>query len=154
MKIISHRANLNGPKNSENTLTQIDLALRYFDVEIDIWLLNGDLFLGHDLDKNLIKIDDRFLIERKSNLWIHTKNIAGACYFSKYNSISEQKFNWFYHENDPVTLTSNNYLWTYPGNHLTERSISVIPELLDKFWYKKHIDCFAICTDYPHLYEF
>ena len=50
MRIISHRGCLDGPDPSiENNLNQIDSAIKYsFDVEIDLWMLNNDLFLGHN----------------------------------------------------------------------------------------------------------
>jgi glycerophosphoryl diester phosphodiesterase len=50
MKIISHRGNLDGAVwQRENTMLYILEALaRGFDVEIDVWLSNGVLRLGHD----------------------------------------------------------------------------------------------------------
>jgi len=35
----------------------------------------------------------------------------------------------FFHQNDNVTLTSKGYMWTYPTQKLTEKSICVMPEL-------------------------
>ena len=50
MKIIAHRGLVNGPdKNKENTLPTIMSALGLgFDVEVDVWLQNNQLKLGHD----------------------------------------------------------------------------------------------------------
>ena len=50
MKIISHRGNLNGPKlELENTKEYIDIAIENnFDVEIDLWNVKNEYFLGHD----------------------------------------------------------------------------------------------------------
>ena len=49
-KIISHRGNLIGVKpECENNPTYIDQAIAEgFDVEIDVWFIDGEFFLGHD----------------------------------------------------------------------------------------------------------
>ena len=50
MILISHRGNLNGkiPEN-ENCPDYIDKAIHSgYDVEIDIWMIDNELFLGHD----------------------------------------------------------------------------------------------------------
>jgi aryl-phospho-beta-D-glucosidase BglC (GH1 family) len=50
MILISHRGNLNGPNpERENSPKYIDEAIEAgYDVEIDIWLNDGILYLGHD----------------------------------------------------------------------------------------------------------
>ena len=50
MKIISHRGNLTGPQpDKENTPEYVSRALdEGFDCEIDLWLINKDLYTGHD----------------------------------------------------------------------------------------------------------
>jgi len=50
MILISHRGNINGKFESyENEPTYIDLALsKGYDVEIDVWYVDGLLYLGHD----------------------------------------------------------------------------------------------------------
>ena len=49
-KIIAHRGLLNGPdKNDENRPEIIENALiQNFDVEIDLWFIDGKWLLGHD----------------------------------------------------------------------------------------------------------
>lgn len=44
MKIISHRANINGPDAAkENTLEQIDFVHNLgYDVEIHVWFINNN----------------------------------------------------------------------------------------------------------------
>ena len=34
----------------------------------------------------------------------------------------------FFHDSDDCVLTSKNNIWTFPGKHLTEKSICVMPE--------------------------
>ena len=51
MVLISHRGNTNGKFESyENEPMYIDKAISDgFDVEIDVWMVEGQLFLGHDI---------------------------------------------------------------------------------------------------------
>ena len=50
MKLISHRGNINGPnKEQENHPDYITSALKQgYDVEVDVWLIDGNIVLGHD----------------------------------------------------------------------------------------------------------
>ena len=50
MKIIAHRANINGPciKNENQKASIKDCLDLGYDVEIDIRSLEGKLYLGHD----------------------------------------------------------------------------------------------------------
>ena len=81
-KIISHRGYLDGPDNSvENNPSQIDLCIEYgFDVEIDVWVNQGSLYLGHDEVKEIIDIS--WFNKRIKNLWIHCKNLEALAFFS------------------------------------------------------------------------
>ncbi len=136
MLYISHRGNLNGinPKQ-ENKPSYIFNALeRSFDVEVDVWFVKGKFYLGHDEPKDLI--DSKFLKIKK--LWFHSKNIEALYELTKLN------VKCFWHQNDDVTLTSNGYIWTYPGKPLTEKSICVLPELNNI----KTFNCAGICSDF------
>lgn len=147
MKIISHRGNLNGINPiMENSIDYIEIALQKgFDVEIDIWKIDDILFLGHDIPQ--YKVDLSWIIKNVKNLWIHCKNINALIYFREKKG-SNYCFNFFWHENDTVTITSLGYIWAYPGKQPIKGSIAVMPEL-----YNDEIDlCTAICTDYPLNY--
>ncbi len=74
MKIIAHRGNLNGPNFlTENSPDQINLCIsKGYDVEIDVWYIDENFYLGHD--KPIYKISFSYLLERKEWLWIHCKN--------------------------------------------------------------------------------
>lgn len=147
MKIISHRGNLTGPeKQYENNPDRIDYCISLgLDVEVDVWDLNGQWFLGHDYPHH--KIDIEFLKERKNNLWIHCKNVESL------NLCFSTDLNYFWHENDTYTLTSKKYIWTYPGKELTNNSVSVMPEWdisIEKLSdYKPN--CYGVCSDYISL---
>jgi hypothetical protein len=137
MKIISHRGNLNGPNSiSENSILAISTALgQGFDVEIDVWFKNGKWYLGHD--KPNYKINESFLENKK--LWCHAKNLDALNLMLKNN-----KIHCFWHQNDNFTLTSKNYIWTYPNKDTRDNSIIV---LIKKQKIPKKT--FGICTDFP-----
>ena len=59
MILISHRGNIDG-KNiyDENSVPYTEKALKLgFDVEIDVWFMENNFFLGHDELKHLVKLD-------------------------------------------------------------------------------------------------
>jgi len=135
MIFISHRGNIDGPHPGlENSPKHINKAINTgFDVEIDVWYLDGKFILGHDSPQ--YEIDGKFLLN--SNLWCHAKNIEAL------NNMLSIGAHCFWHQEDFVTLTSKGFIWTYPGVDLTHRSICVLPEL---FSYSK-IECAGICSD-------
>ena len=147
MKLISHRGNIDGKMESwENEPTYIDMAISQgYDVEIDIWLVDNILYLGHDEPQ--YGIDFRWIRDRINNLWIHCKNIETLVYMNDIN----YDINYFWHQNDDVTLTNNNLLWTYPGKKLTTISIAVLPE--DVYVESELEQCYGICSDYIKKYK-
>ena len=78
MKIISHRGNVRGPiPDKENRPSYIDCAIgNGYDVEIDVRLIAGQLWLGHDEPQ--YKVEHSWLQPRKEYLWIHCKDLAAA----------------------------------------------------------------------------
>lgn len=148
MILISHRGNIDGVFDSyENEPNYIDNAIiEGYDVEVDVWYINEQLYLGHDNPK--YGVGFRWFRDRLSNLWIHCKNIESLQYFS----VCEYTFNYFWHQEDDVTLTSNNYLWTYPGKKLTNKSIAVLPEQ-EKYSDEDLNYCYGICSDYVNKYK-
>jgi glycerophosphoryl diester phosphodiesterase len=150
MKIIAHRGNIDGPNPlTENHPDTIDSAIESgFDVEIDIRYdtLDGQFYLGHD-DPQYI-VSPYWLAQRMERLWIHCKNLDALYHFVNKTG----GYNYFWHQTDDYTLTSKNYIWTYPGQPYTSSSIIVMPEssiriedLTDLVAY----NCYGICTDYP-----
>lgn len=138
MKIISHRGNLNGKnKKYENNPSHIsDLLKNNLNVEVDVWVLNKKIYLGHDKAQYLIKKD--FLLN--NNLWCHAKNLNALLYMKKINVK-----NFFWHQNDFFTLTSSGYIWTFPKNETTKKSIIVD---LEENWKEKKYNAFGVCVDY------
>ena len=143
MILISHRGNTNGKlPSAENRPDYIDEAIGFgFDVEIDVWMVDGQLFLGHD--KPQYGITWEYFKDKVDKVWIHCKNIE-ALYW-----VRETKLHYFWHENDMVTLTSKNYIWAYPGKQPIKGSIAVMPEI-----YNDDLDsCMGICSDYIKKYK-
>jgi hypothetical protein len=143
--LISHRGNINGKINElENNPNYVDKALRLgYDVEIDIWVIEGQIFLGHDEPQYQVSID--WLYKRKNELWIHCKNIESIEYFNKLMGT----YNYFWHQEDTVTLTSKNFIWAYPGKQPIKNSISVLPELFND----DVSNTIGICSDYIEKYK-
>lgn len=140
MKIISHRGNINGPDpRIENNPYHIDLVLnRGIDVEIDLWYVDENLYLGHD--EPTIPVDVNWLIYNKDKLWVHLKNLNAI-----YSPVIKD-LNYFWHENDKFTLTSKGIPWCFP-NIFLKTGVTVT---LDKEKVTKNI--FGLCTDYVEDY--
>ena len=144
MILIAHRGNINGPIDSyENEPNYIDLAIKKgYDVEVDVWYKDNMLWLGHDMPD--YGIDFRWIRDRISKLWIHCKNIDALLYFKECG----YDCNYFWHQEDTITLTSHQYIWVFPGNQPITNSIAVLPEINNDDISK----CIGVCSDYIELY--
>tara|TARA_B100000900_G_C20551680_1_gene704992 strand:+ start:1192 stop:1635 length:444 start_codon:yes stop_codon:yes gene_type:complete len=136
MFFISHRGNITGPNpKNENKISYINEAMsKNFDVEIDLWYEKKKFYLGHDSPVD--EVDMNFLENKK--LWIHCKNLDSFYELSKYN------LNFFWHEEDKITITSKGFFWNYPGTKLSKKSICVMPEKNNQ----DNLDCLGICSDF------
>lgn len=145
MIFISHRGNIIGPNNlEENKIDYIEKALfSGFDVEIDIWLFNNSLFLGHD--KPSYYVSENWLLKNKKKLWIHCKNIDALLF------LKTKDLNYFWHENDKITLTNKGHIWAYPSLEKIEKSIDVLPETYSEEKYS--FKTLGICSDYIEKYK-
>jgi len=132
----------------QNHPTQISRALGLgYDVEIDLWRVDGRWVLGHDEPEHDVSFDQL----RDPRLWIHCKNVEALHELRASNS----ELQYFWHENDLITLTSKLIMWTYFGKPETKHAMAVcvMPEVtypwhdvvdmaVAKEWY-------GMCTDYP-----
>lgn len=139
MYFISHRGNIeNKIEELENSPLYIDNALELgYDVEIDLWKIDSELFLGHDEPTYSIELD--WLIERKERLWVHCKNIESLIHLSS-NKID---LNYFWHDQDFATLTSKNFIWAKENKKLIVNSIAMIPD----FYQINYYNCIGVCSD-------
>ena len=143
MILISHRGNINGKNpHLENHPDYIDEAIALgYDVEIDLWFIDGRVYLGHDEPQ--YEVDYSWLGERTDKIWVHCKNVESL------NWIRSTVLHYFWHEEDMVTLTSKNHIWAYPGKQPIKGSIAVMPEV-----HNDDLDnCIGICSDYINDYK-
>ena len=147
MKIISHRGNIRGPiSEKENRPSYIDCAIgNGYDVEIDLRIIDGELWLGHDVPQ--YKVEHSWLQPRKEYLWIHCKDLAAAKECWEYQA--------FCHSSDSYVYTSNGKIWLHDLSMEIDSDV-IIPLIDDSAleidWRKDpYVDPYAICTDYPSL---
>ena len=137
MKLISHRGNITGRNTElENKPEYIDAAIELgYDVEVDVWYKDEDFWLGHDEPKYKISLE--YL--SKPGLWCHAKN-SDALYQMSINA--DKIMHYFWHQEDDYTITSQGYLWTYPGKKPYPNSICIGDPAL----YSKQ-SIYGICSD-------
>jgi len=143
MRLISHRGNIAGriPERENTKLYIIEALVQGYDVEVDVWYVGGELYLGHNSIQE--EIDIPFL--QNDKIWVHAKSIAAL------EACLRNDIHCFYHNEDDCVLTSQNYIWVYPGKKLGKiknRSIAVLPEYIDGEY-----DCYGVCSDYPLSYK-
>ena len=156
---IAHRGNVSGPNpGRENTSKYLDeaIALGYI-AEVDIWKVGDRLYMTHECTLNdRTEINIEWLRSRKNEIIIHCKDIVTLQFFS----CSLEDWHFYFHENDPYTLTSSNWIWAMPGCSVYEYkpkdiynsadciSICNLPELSDQ-----DVSPFAgVCSDYIENY--
>jgi hypothetical protein len=142
---ILHRGLINGPdKYKENK--ESELWKRLYDgweIEVDIWRIDGKIWLGHDEPTDLL--ENIQLLEHK-NVWVHCKNINMLQFMRETNPGAH----YFSHNVDDAVLTSDGFIWCYPGHQAGIHSIIVMPERTPDF----KIDLTTIggiCSDYTFL---
>ena len=140
MKLIAHRGNVNGPSRYENHPSYIkETVLKGFDCEVDVWVRDGEYFLGHD--GPTYGVSKSFLKHRR--LWCHAKSLEAL------QKMLQDDLHCFWHQKDDATLTSRGYIWTYPNKQLMRGSICVLPEL----GVNGNInECHGICSDFLEKY--
>lgn len=147
MILISHRGNIKGPNRpQENHPDYILKALQQgYNVEIDVWYTDK-FMLGHDKPQYIFPFD---LLEKfYTNLWIYCKNVKALIKMGEIDYLPS-RLNYFWHEEDTVTLTSKNHIWAYPGKQPIKGSIAVMPELNSDDLTK----CVGVCSDYIKNYK-
>lgn len=147
MIFISHRGNINGKNELEENKPEyiIESINLGYDCEIDLWVENNNLFLGHDLPQHEISFS--FLKKYAGSLWVHCKNIEAVTYLQ---GRTENIIHFFWHQKDDLTLTSRNIIWAYPGNQPIIKSIAVMPEMYNE---KNLENCFGVCSDEIERYK-
>jgi hypothetical protein len=139
---ISHRGNISGREpEKENSPDYLQEALsRGYHVECDVRFVKGEnsLYLGHDKPQYPVPID----FFTQGGIWAHCKDVDSLRILHR-----ERFANCFYHDKDAFTITSQGYIWCYPGNYVHD-GIVVMPEYLPK-----DMDFSAatgVCSDFIH----
>lgn len=145
MKLISHRGNLEGPNpERENHPDYIYEAIQAgYDVEIDIWFVDGKFKLGHDKPQYDFPFD--LFSNFYTKLWIHCKNLESLSQLNNLDS-NGSKLNYFFHEDDLGVLTSKGYIWS---TNQCERAVLVMPETFNQ---EPNEKTFGVCSDYVKNY--
>ena len=141
MILISHRGNINKiDRKKENSQSYIQEAIDLgYEVEIDIWLHNKCLYLGHD--NPTYKVDLNWLEKRKKHLWIHCKNFQALSYLINSN------LRIFYHLQEDYTIISDKHIWAH--NLSLVNSKCIIPLLSKKEITEWEItDVYGVCSDF------
>ena len=145
MILIAHRGNLDGPNpKDENSPDYIKHAIKQeYQVEIDLRTTHDNkLYLGHDVAQ--YEIDLSFLVDNSFDLWIHCKDNGALTVCSDVLGL-----NYFWHDIDDYTLTSQGYVWAYPGKMpVNDFTVMVLPE---SHWDNldiKNFGSYGICSDY------
>ena len=149
MLIISHRANLSGiDENRENNPFYVDECIKMgYNIEVDLRIKDDQLYLGHDYAQYPITID--WILERKQHLWIHVKEFKALQKI--YNHRNDIQF--FCHENDKFTLTSNGLIWLHDlDQKVGDNCIIPLLSLEQVEQYTKK-GFYGVCTDYVYECE-
>jgi hypothetical protein len=138
MKLIAHRGNYRGPnpaRENEPGYVLETLTNTPFYVEVDLRVVNGELWSGHDAPQYRFPTD----LLSSSRLYVHSKDIQTLWYMR----VHHPDVHTFFHDHDKVVLTSQGELWTYPGCELTPLSIAVMPEVACA----SYTEILGVCSD-------
>ena len=142
---ILHRGLLKGPdpalENREELLLQ--RIGEGWDVEVDLWLTEEGLWLGHDGPERPLQ---NLKLLSCPKAWIHCKNLAMLTYMVTHRPGAP----FFSHDKDEAVLTSNGYIWCYPGAQAGPQSIAVMPERVPSMLLDSST-LYGVCSDYTHL---
>jgi hypothetical protein len=144
MEYISHRGNIKGvSRQEENSPAYIEQAIkRGYSVEVDVWKIGDDLYLGHDSPSHLVSLE--FLKKHARDLYLHCKNHDAFEYFH------EDGFEIFWHTEEDFCLTSRGRVWAKPNACKIKNRIEV------QLTYDKNFntaDLFGICSDEIDSYK-
>lgn len=140
-RLIAHRGNLDGPRpdkenNPEYLLRAVDNG---YDCEVDVWVLDDNILLGHDYPQWIVT--QEFI--SNPAFWNHAKNIKALQF------MLENNIHCFWHEHDERTLTSKNFIWTYPNKEVVANSVICLVNENDEL----PKNCYGICSDWVSQYN-
>ena len=148
MIIISHRGNIRGPvPDKENRPSYVDCAIgNGYHVEIDIRLINDELWLGHDEPKYSLSQEDFMFFLVRKEVWWHAKDYTTLANLMSRGSWMKV----FAHESDHCALVSGGFVWTADTDLVLEtfnRTVFMVPESIERLSNLVNKNPYAICTD-------
>lgn len=139
--LIAHRGNTVGPDpKNENRPEYLNEALQAgFHVEVDIWYVDGEWWLGHDEPTHLF---EPLCAGDAERVWFHAKNRQA------FETLDQLGHMVFAHDKDPYVPVmnvgaGNRVRWCYPGVAAGKNGIQV-HRLGDEVQW----DAYGICSDY------
>lgn len=135
---IAHRGNTHGAQPTfENQISYLlDARAQGYAVECDIQVYQDNLYLGHDEPQQSFPVE----------LMGDNKVICHAKTPEAFQILLDMRQHCFYHENDQVTLTSQGYIWCFPGVH-PRLNRSIWLDLHDQPLPKTASGIYGICGD-------
>lgn len=139
---IAHRGNIDGPvPDAENNPAYVQNAIKSgYQAEVDFWIIDNIIYFGHDAPQ--YEIDPYFIIKNITDLWLHCKNLNALDFVLS----MPKAYKAFWHQEDDFTITTNGYIWTYPGKPTTNKSILVCKDVPDQNMLS--LDIAGICSPY------
>jgi hypothetical protein len=143
-RFICHRGNLERKKLSdENIPALLDARIGDgYDVELDVWYKNSQLFLGHDQAEHPITFE---WLMQTSKKYIHTKDAKTLEYLLLRCGREGYNPNIFYHTGEHYSLTTRNHIIVLPGQEILAGSVNMMPEMSPIL--KDTRQAFAVCSD-------
>ena len=149
-RFIAHRGITDGNySDRENKVDTIIQALRYgYEVEVDVRLFNGEIYLGHDEpQEKLSKLWNRMRTGIDwipyGGLWYHCKDSGSLDYFKKLNM-----YNYFWHDQDNFTITSKGHIWTADLCGCYPVDTFVVVKNKDDLVSQSETNCAGICSPF------
>jgi len=141
--IISHLGNIDGRQpDRENTLPYVKAALAAgWHVCVDVWYTNGSFVLPSS--RGAFPLPPALL--SNCRVWARSydpETIDALCTLKAHCVIATES---------PITLTSEQFLWTLPPTPLAPRSIAVFPELATPWWLEQYEPA-GLCSNEPVRY--
>lgn len=152
MLLISHRGNVSGKiEHLENSIDYIKDAIKNgFHVETDVIFFNKSYYFGHCKNSVREKVNLKFLKQNSDKLLIHCKDIQSLFFIRNLN------LNYFYHDNESYTISSNQWIISHSENIPKKLEIkNTIVMLPEKFGLSKKnlLKCSGICSDIISFYD-
>jgi hypothetical protein len=143
-RFICHRGNLTCKElATENDPKLLDKRIADgYDVELDVWYKDNQLFLGHDEPEHLITFE---WLMQTSKKYIHTKNAQTLEYLLLRCGKEGYNPNIFYHTGEHYSLTTRNHIIVLPGQEILTGSVNMMPEMSPVL--KDSSQAYAVCSD-------